>query len=128
MGSRTTPKMQGISPSWRGRALRTHGSSTPRPPSSTDSAALADSSCLSNFCRYFLFLRNHLANKMSRLGSFILDTVRGSLAGRLIIALAENIAAASELAAWCGEGGRAGVWRSLEKEKVGSASRNGKSL
>lgn len=42
---------------------------------------------------------------MSRLGSFILDTVRGSLAERLIIALAENITSASELAAQHGEGG-----------------------
>lgn len=41
---------------------------------------------------------------MSRLGSFILDTVRGSLAERLIIALAENITSASELAAQHGRG------------------------
>lgn len=41
---------------------------------------------------------------MSRLGSFILDTVLGSLADRLIIALAENITSASELAAQHREG------------------------
>lgn len=116
--------MQGISPSWRGRTLKTRGSSAPRPPSSTDSTAPADSSCLSNFCRYFLFLRNHLANKMSRLGSFILDSVRGSLAGRLIIALAENITSASGLAALCGEGGEQEFGRALRKKKLG-ASTNG---
>lgn len=43
---------------------------------------------------------------MSRLGSFILDTVLGSLAERLIIALAEKITSASELTAEHGEGGR----------------------
>lgn len=56
---------------------------------------------------------------MSRLGSFILDTVRGSLAERLIIALAENITSASELAAQHGEGERAGA---LKKKKIQTPS------
>lgn len=76
-----------------------HNSSTPLHASSTDSITLPNSSCLSNFLQIFPLLHNHLANKMSRLGSFILDTARGSLAERLIVRLAESVASASELAA-----------------------------